>query len=599
MLLISDMVFVQQLSAPMGAARPAPVAAPQPNYGAPAPQGYSAPMQQNYGAPQPNYAAPAMQQNLYGNPYSPNPTPMGGGMPSAYGQQQPSFPAPAYGAQTNQYGQTLPPNAPNYGGYGAPQQQAPPQAVSNPYANPSYGGSYSASTNSRPVVREDNLEQAVIPISGLNPYANKWTIKARITNKSPIRTWSNAKGNGQLFSIDLVDNQGTEIRGTFFNDAATKWFGVLEEGQVYLLSGGKIKLVQNKQYTHIKNNYELSFDANSDIRPCVNDGTIKTQPYKFVSIANLPTVDPNELVDIIGVVKSFGDVAEISIKSQGGKMTQKRELTIIDTSNMEVRLTLWGEKAQNPGYQWNDSPIVAFRAVKVSDYGGRSLGSTSNTSIAFDPQVPEYQEIYRWRSMGIPEGISVSSGSAGAGGDRSGVNEAIENRYTIAQLKEDGLGLGDKADFVVVKGTVNYIKHDNDPWYTACPTCNKKVSQAHAGWYCEKCGKSYETPERRYILSCTFADHTGNAWFSIFSEEATKLLGVDANQLHAMKEQGDVDGYDSVFSRASFETVIAKVRVKQEDVNGEKRMKNTVVSLSKVDFANEAKLMLDALNKYQ
>lgn len=66
-----------------------------------------------------------------------------------------------------------------------------------------------------------------------------------------------------------------------------------------------------------------------------------------------------------------------------------------------------------------------------------------------------------------------------------------------------------------------------------------------------------------------------------------------------MKEQGDMEGYDAVFARASFETVIAKVRVKQEDVNGEKRMKNTVVSLSKVDYANEAKLMLDAIAKYQ
>lgn len=62
--------------------------------------------------------------------------------------------------------------------------------------------------------------------------SNRWTIKARITNKSEIRRWSNAKGEGTLFSIDLLDSHGGEIRGTFFKDACEKFFPMLEEGKV-------------------------------------------------------------------------------------------------------------------------------------------------------------------------------------------------------------------------------------------------------------------------------------------------------------------------------------------------------------------------------
>lgn len=62
-----------------------------------------------------------------------------------------------------------------------------------------------------------------------------WTIKARITSKSDIRRWSNAKGEGTLFSIDLLDNEGGEIRATFFKDACEKFFPVLEEGKVRIL----------------------------------------------------------------------------------------------------------------------------------------------------------------------------------------------------------------------------------------------------------------------------------------------------------------------------------------------------------------------------
>lgn len=65
------------------------------------------------------------------------------------------------------------------------------------------------------------------PIASISPYQNNWTIKARITAKSPIRTWSNAKGEGKLFSIDLVDESG-EIRATLFRDQVDKFYNILQ-----------------------------------------------------------------------------------------------------------------------------------------------------------------------------------------------------------------------------------------------------------------------------------------------------------------------------------------------------------------------------------
>ncbi len=41
-------------------------------------------------------------------------------------------------------------------------------------------------------------------------------------------------------------------------------------------------------------------------------------------------------------------------------------------------------------------------------------------------------------------------------------------------------------------GTVSFFKQEN-LWYTACPTCNKKVIESNFGgnssWRCEKCNK--------------------------------------------------------------------------------------------------------------
>lgn len=74
-------------------------------------------------------------------------------------------------------------------------------------------------------------------------------------------------------------------------------------------------------------------------------------------------------------------------------------------------------------------------------------------------------------------GENAPSASMSTGGGAGGPIP-LDQRIAIASIKDDGLGMKEKPDYVTVKGTVTYIRHENDPWYTACPTpnCNRKVS---------------------------------------------------------------------------------------------------------------------------
>lgn len=58
-------------------------------------------------------------------------------------------------------------------------------------------------------------------------FAFRWVIKVRVTNKSAIRTWSNSRGEGKLFSMDLIDESG-EIRCTAFRDMCDKFYDMIE-----------------------------------------------------------------------------------------------------------------------------------------------------------------------------------------------------------------------------------------------------------------------------------------------------------------------------------------------------------------------------------
>jgi replication factor A1 len=101
-------------------------------------------------------------------------------------------------------------------------------------------------------------------------------------------------------------------------------------------------------------------------------------------------------------------------------------------------------------------------------------------------------------------GETAPSASMSTGGGGGGP-VPLDQRITIASIKDDGLGMKEKPDYVTVKGTVTYIRHENDPWYTACPTpnCNRKVVEGfNQQWTCEKCNQEF--PNVRHNLHVLF-----------------------------------------------------------------------------------------------
>lgn len=441
----------------------------------------------------------------------------------------------------------------------APQQ---PAAESTITGNDFYGAKKEEPTTqpkqsmpSRPAMHAGST---IYPIEGLSPFTHKWTIKARVTLKSDIKTWHKSTGEGKLFSVNLLDESG-EIKATGFNDQCDAFYDLLQEGSVYYISTPCRVQLAKKQFTNLPNDYELTFERDTVIEKADDQSSVPQMRFNFCSIQELQGVEKDNTVDVIGVLKEVADVSEI-ISKKDGRPFQKRELTLVDDTGYSVRITVWGKTANN--FDAQPESIIAFKGTKVSDFGGRSLSLLSSGTMTVDPDIPDAHRLKGWYdSAGRTEKFASHQNAASVGNATGRQDDFI----TLTKVKEDNLGVDDQAYFST-KATIVFLRQENF-CYPACSSqgCNKKViSMGDGSWHCEKCNVSHEKPDYRYILSLNVADHTSHQWLSCFDDVGRLIMGKSANEMMELKENDD-PAFETAFDEATLKKLNFRCRAKMDN----------------------------------
>ncbi|KAF5404287.1 Replication protein A subunit [Paragonimus heterotremus] len=441
----------------------------------------------------------------------------------------------------------------------------------------------------------------VFPIQSLNPYQNRWTVRARVSQKSSIRTWNKQGRDGKLFSFTIVDESG-EIRVTAFNAEVDRFFDMIEVNKPYYFTRAHLKAA-NKQFNTTNNEYEMTLHADSQITPCEDEDTseLPQTHFNFVPIGKLDTCEQGSFVDVVGIVHEAGEMQTIMAKTSQREL-RKRELGLVDSSQCLVRLTLWGEEAEN--FDGSRHPAIVIKGAKVSDFNGRSLSvSTTSTVMVAPTNVPEairlkgwYEHEGRLANFETYKSEMVSSTSGGDSGSAGG--GCLSGWHLTQDVKASGVGTNAKADYFCCKGTVVFLKKENF-MYQACPTdgCNKKVVDLGNGLYrCEKCARETPNCKWRLLLTVKIADMTGDLWVTCFQDAAEQLLGQTADSLGEMKQLQDENQLERVFMNAVFNSWVFRLRAKVDRYNDEERLRVVVADVKPLDHVEYARRLAKAIS---
>lgn len=320
------------------------------------------------------------------------------------------------------------------------------------------------------ILHNEHIAQEYTPISALNPMNPDWIIKARVTKKGAPRTWKNFRGEGMLMNIELKDEFGDQIQGTFFNKHVDKFKDQVQENRVYSFQYGQVK-EGNSKYTAIKNPYCITFNGNTKIKPLPDDESIETDGYSYSTLRDISKMDAGLITDVKGVVILVGDMDEIPMKN--GKLKPLRRVFIADNSKdqgLSIQITFWGQIAYKANFSIGD--VVGLKDAKVGNYNGRSLNMSDECELK---KLKEDKILTPWfKSLkSIKDIVSLS--------------EQDKNKF---QNKEAGLqpNLINEVELkvhedieecttpnYVVECYLTYIAKMDNMVYMACPEDKKKV----------------------------------------------------------------------------------------------------------------------------
>ena len=98
------------------------------------------------------------------------------------------------------------------------------------------------------------------------------------------------------------------------------------------------------------------------------------------------------------------------------------------------------------------------------------------------------------------------------------------------------------------------------------------------------------------MINLHVGDFTGQLWVTLFDDHGKTLLGLSATEFKEMTENNPEEAHNLVKGVMAKEYQF-KIRNKEENYNGELKLRSNCLELGSVDYSVETKKMLESIEK--
>lgn len=404
-----------------------------------------------------------------------------------------------------------------------------------------------------------------------------WYITGKVIKKYPLKSFKDKNNTSKkFFSFIIRDSDENTAKVICFDESLVNiLYNDIKINWIYKITNLQPKEA-NTKYNSTTCKYDLLITKNTTYESIYDDESFESNQMNFTLIKD---VSESKLrMNILSYILSSEDIKEVTT-SKGRYI--KRTLVICDDSGYCIDLTLWGDYAST--YQKDVNRIIKATDIQLSKYRCKSLTTTYNSDIEFDPRGLRSEELINYFNSNdnIKKLIYISE------------QEKIELFNHIAEASKEGV-------YEIVCYLVD-IPLEKLPIYFACPNieCKNKglISNNDEKYFCERCSSVIDCPLIRYNARIKISDFTGALYTTFIGDDniGEVLFGMNACDFFKRMTSISENEYKSTINSLLFKEFKIKLRTRKEVFNGQEAMKTVAISVMPIDYGKEVEIIYKRL----
>ena len=465
----------------------------------------------------------------------------------------------------------------------------------------------------------------------LTTLSKDYKLLVKVTSKGEIKQYRS--GKGKLFSFVIMDELGNKMQAVGFDKIADKFKDEIVENNIYEITGGYIRTA-DKRFDPPGSDYKLILTESTIITK--KDDEEKNFKDKFTDpdnkFWNINEIKEAQINTIVNVVCLVGDKGEPTYKDTKSGSILIRKMFVLDQSNEKMELTLWRNLTQ---LNMNNGDILVCKKVRVNDFGGKNLTSTTESKIYINPIITDFPEIAKEiqslklfaEQNEINKGINPQSDNnndnnikknestkANIASNKPEINNSNINNNNTIQKKEfndkivyidsildemNKYALTDfdhRFPFYKIRATVTHLGHTEKNFYPGCPNreCNRKLTFSNGDWICQSCRQSFKTPRYYYSLNIRVKDCSSEYWVDIFGKPAEMIMNINADDYRNILVNRDEEKLGQISEGVEYKEFYFLLKVRLNKYNDTTKKKFTATKIERINKKESTgKLMND------